>query len=138
MTCAPLKATGSAARPASVDDRDASRLTILSAVSGSPASCRAVEVGASLTAENGGKLIVVHVTPPTQLRVVRLGPTTIGTGWLGDPYAEPILLDARRLAWAHGIMARVGLISGLPAEGVLMAARELRPTLIVIVPSSGP
>ncbi len=67
-----------------------------------------------------------------EIRLVRLGPTTVGTHWLRDPYAEPVLLDARRAAWAHGIAARLGLISGLPAEGLLMAAQEGKPTLIVI------
>ena len=114
------------------DERGRSRLTILSAASGSPASRRATEAAARLAADHGGELIVVHVRPPTQLRVLRLGLTIVEIGWLADPFLGPVLLDARRVAWAHGILARVGLISVLPAEGVLMAASELSPTLIVI------
>lgn len=51
---------------------------------------------------------------------------------LDDPYCSPVLLQARRLAWAHGALARVVLMEGDPVAGILAAASELRVDLIVI------
>lgn len=102
------------------------------ATSGSPASQRAVEVAAAIAAEHGDELVIVHVQPPGEVRVARLGPTVVSCCWLQDPYSEPVLLDARQLAWVNGAAARVGLIAGLPADGIVMAARQLDAGLVVI------
>jgi len=59
-------------------------------------------VPAAIASERGGELFVVHVRAAFELRVVRLGPTTVSARWLDDPYSEPLLLAARRLAWEPG------------------------------------
>jgi nucleotide-binding universal stress UspA family protein len=105
---------------------------IVNATSGSSASQRATAVAAAIAAERGDELVVVHVQPPRELRVARLGPTVVGPCWLDDPHPEPVLLQARRLAWANGISARVGLIAGVPADGIVLAARDLGAGLVVI------
>jgi nucleotide-binding universal stress UspA family protein len=111
---------------------DGSVLRILNATSASPASQRATVVAAAIASEHGGELFVVHVRPPVELRVVRLGPTSVSARWLDDPYSEPVLLGARRLAWEHAIGARVGLIAGPPADGIVMAARQMGAGLVVV------
>jgi nucleotide-binding universal stress UspA family protein len=111
---------------------DGSALRILNATSGSPASQRATVVAATIASEHGGELFVVHVRPPVELRVVRLGPTTVSARWLDDPFSEAVLLEARQLAWENGIAARVGLIAGLAADGIVMAARQLDAALVVL------
>jgi nucleotide-binding universal stress UspA family protein len=105
---------------------------LLAAASGSTASERATEVAAAIAAEHGGELVIVHVQPPQEVRVARLGPTLVGCRWLDDPYSEPVLLQARRLAWANGCLARVGLIAGPPVDGIVMAARRLDAGLVVV------
>jgi nucleotide-binding universal stress UspA family protein len=110
----------------------AGRLRILNATSGSPGSQRATVVAAVIASERGGDLFVVHVRPPVELRVVRLGPTSVSARWWDDPYSEPLLLEARRLAWENGVAARIGLIAGPPADGIVMAARQLDVDLVVL------
>ena len=108
------------------------RLRILNAISHSPASQRATVVAAAIVSEHGGELFLVHVRAPVELRVVRLGPTRVSARWSDDPYSEPVLLAARRLAWENGVAARVGLIAGTPADGIVMAARQLDVDLVVL------
>jgi nucleotide-binding universal stress UspA family protein len=48
------------------------------------------------------------------------------------PYAEPVLLAARRLAWENGIAAWVGLIAGPVADGIVIAALQLEAGLVVL------
>jgi len=110
--------------------RRAGRVVV--ATSGSPASQRAIEVAAAIAAEHSGELVILHVQPPRQVRVARLGPTVVGCCWSQDPYSERVLIDARRLACANGSPARVGLIAASPADGIVMAARQLDARQVVI------
>jgi len=66
------------------------------------------------------------------VRVTRLGPTVTRWRRRDDPYAEPVLLRARQVAWANGALARVLLMIGDPAEAILAAARDFRVDLIAI------
>ena len=132
MTVASLAPSQAAAQFGAGQQRNGARLRVLNAASGTLASQRATSVAATIAAERGGELVVVHVQPPRELRVVRLGPTVVRSCWLDDPYSEPVLLAARRLAWANGIMARIALLAGLPADGVVMAAGEFGAGLVVI------
>jgi nucleotide-binding universal stress UspA family protein len=125
VTTAPTAPTQRAPLLGLGEDGTVSRTLIVNATSGSPASQRATAVASAIAAEHGRELVVVHVLPPREVQVVRLGPTVARPCWLDDPYSKPVLLQARRLAWAHGIGARVGLIAGMPADGIVMAAREL-------------
>ncbi len=108
------------------------RLRVLNASSGTPASRRSTAVAAAIAAERDGELFVVHVAVPAELRVTRLGPTVVRTRRLDDPFASSVLLEARRVAWAHGALARVVLMDGDPATGILASADDLRVDLIVI------
>lgn len=110
----------------------AARSRVLNAVSGSAASQRATIVAAALASEHAGELVIVHVRPPSEMRVVRLGPAVVRTRWLDDPFGEPVLLQARRLAWTSGVMPRIVLMDGRVTEGVAMAAREWGSSLVVI------
>jgi nucleotide-binding universal stress UspA family protein len=117
--------------PALVGDSRA-QLRVLNASSGTPASKRSTAVAAAIAAERDAELFVVHVADPDELRVTRLGPTVVRTRRLDDPFANSVLLEARRVAWAHGALARAVLMDGEPATGILAAADDLRVDLIVI------
>jgi hypothetical protein len=67
----------------------------LNATSGSPASARATVVAAAIVSEHGGELLVVHVRPPLELRVLGLGPTTVPrAGWMIGIWSLVVLCGA--------------------------------------------
>ncbi len=107
-------------------------LRMLVATNGSPASQRATAVAAALVAECAGQLVVVHVLAALEVRVVRLGPTVESVSWSDDPFSDPVLLAARRLAWMSGVVARVALVAGPPADGIVIVARQISAGLIVM------
>jgi nucleotide-binding universal stress UspA family protein len=94
------------------------------AVSGSDASRRATAFDARLT--------VLHVVPPLRYRVGRLAPTLPITQRLDDPLSDPVLLDARQIAWARGVSPRAILIAGDLGPVIVTVARDLRADLLVI------
>jgi nucleotide-binding universal stress UspA family protein len=123
-----------AVRASFVDDehRRAVWLRVLNASSGTRASERSTAVAAAIAAERVGELFVVHVAEPIKVRVTRLGPTLVRPRRLDDPFADPVLIRARRVASANGALARLVLMAGDPVEAILVAARDLRVDLIAI------
>jgi nucleotide-binding universal stress UspA family protein len=118
----------------------ADRARVLNATSGSAASANATAAAAIVATERDAELIVVHVRAPEVLRVGRLAPTIVHQQRLSDPHANGVLSTARQVAWAHGALARVILISGDPAPAIVSLARELDVELVVIgaTPSRAP
>jgi nucleotide-binding universal stress UspA family protein len=105
---------------------------ILRAVSGSAASRRAAVIAADLASTFNAQLTILHVVAPVEYRVGRLAPTLPVTRQLDDPLTSPVLLDARRLAWAHGASAETVLIAGDPAPVIVTVAGELGADVLVI------
>lgn len=105
---------------------------VLLAASGSEASRRATVVAADLASTFDAQLTILHVTPPLEYRVGRLAPTLPITRRLDDPLTSPVLLEARRNAWAHGASAKTILIAGDPARMIVAVADELGADLLVI------
>jgi nucleotide-binding universal stress UspA family protein len=70
--------------------------------------------------------------PPVQYRVGRLAPTLPIARRLDDPLTSPVLLDARRVAWARGANAKTILVAGDPASVIVAVAGELGADLLVI------
>jgi nucleotide-binding universal stress UspA family protein len=85
---------------------------ILHATSGSLAARAATVVAAELAAGFEAQLITVHVIVAENCRVGRMAPTLPITRRLDDPYTDPVLLDARRVAWARGVSTELALIAG--------------------------
>ena len=109
---------------------------ILNPVSGSRASTRATIAAARMASELRAELIVVHVAAPGAVRVCRLGPSIARVRRLDDPYASPVLLEAHRVAWSHGALARIVLMDGAAVSAILTVAEEFEVDAIVIGASS--
>jgi nucleotide-binding universal stress UspA family protein len=87
---------------------------VLLAASGSAASRHATAVAADLASTFDAQLAILHVVPPVEYRVGRLAPTLAISRQLDDPLTSPVLLEARRLAWARGASAKTILVAGDP------------------------
>jgi nucleotide-binding universal stress UspA family protein len=105
---------------------------VLLAASGSAASRRATVIAADLASTFDAQLTILHVVPPVDYRVGRMAPTLPITRRLDDPLTNPVLLDARRVAWAHGTSAKAFLVAGDPAPVIVTVAGELGADLLVI------
>jgi nucleotide-binding universal stress UspA family protein len=105
---------------------------VLLAASGSEASKEATAVAADLASTFDAQLMILHVAPPVEYRVGRLAPTLPITRRLDDPLTSPVLLEARRVAWARGTSARTILVAGDPASVIVAVAGELGADLLVI------
>jgi len=102
------------------------------AVSASDASRRATAVAAGLADTFNARLTILHVVPPLRYRVGRLAPTLPITQRLDDPLSNPVLLDARRIAWTRGINPRTILVAGEPDQTIIAVAAELGADLLVV------
>ena len=105
---------------------------LMAAVSGSDASRRATEVAADLANTFDARLTILHVVAPLRYRVGRLAPTLPMTQRLDDPLSNPVLLDARQIAWARGVNPRTILIAGDPGHVIVVVASDLGAVLLVI------
>jgi nucleotide-binding universal stress UspA family protein len=105
---------------------------VLVAASGSLASRQATAVAANLASTFEAQLVILHVVPPVEYRVGRLAPTLPITRQLDDPLTNPVLLEARRVAWTRGASAKAILLAGDPAPVIVAVARELGADLLVI------
>jgi nucleotide-binding universal stress UspA family protein len=105
---------------------------VLVAASASLASRQATAVAATLASTFEAQLVTLHVVAPVEYRVGRLAPTLPITRQLKDPLANPVLLEARRVAWTRGANARPILVAGDPAPVIVAVARELGADLLVI------
>jgi nucleotide-binding universal stress UspA family protein len=105
---------------------------VLVAASGSVASRQATAVAANLASTFEAQLVILHVVAPVEYRVGRLAPTLPITRRLDDPLANPVLLEARRVAWARGASAKAILVAGDPAPAIVAIAREVDAALLVI------
>jgi nucleotide-binding universal stress UspA family protein len=105
---------------------------VLLAASGSEASRRASLLAADLASTFNAQLTIVHVVAPVEYRVGRLAPTLPITRQLDDPLTNPVLLEARRVAWARGANPRTILIAGDPAPVIVTIAGDLGADLLVI------
>ena len=105
---------------------------VLVAASGSLASRQATAVAANLASTFEAQLVILHVVAPVEYRVGRLAPTVPITRRLDDPLANPVLLQARRVAWHRGANTRTILVAGDPAPVIVAVARDLGAALLVI------
>jgi nucleotide-binding universal stress UspA family protein len=105
---------------------------VLVAASGSLAPRQATAVAANLASTFEAQLVIVHVVAPVEYRAGRLAPTLPITRQLEDPLANPVLLQARRVAWAHGANTTTTLVAGDSGPVIVAVALELGADLLVI------
>lgn len=76
--------------------------------------------------------MILHVVPAVEQRIGWLAPTLPITRQFVDPLANPVLLEARRVAWTLGANAKPILVAGDPAPVIVTVILELGADLLVI------
>jgi nucleotide-binding universal stress UspA family protein len=106
---------------------------ILIAVDETPGARRTLESGLAHAAAAGADVTVVHVTAPRHFRLGRFGPVRAVPMRVRDPLVSPVLRDARRLAFGHGLCPGLELVATDDVDTViLLLARRLHATAIVV------
>jgi nucleotide-binding universal stress UspA family protein len=116
------------------DERDATAAPhVLIAVDETPAARRTLASGLADAAVHGAGVTVMHVTAPRRWRTARFGPIRAVPARVRDPLESPVLRDARRLAFEHGIVPRLELIAADDAGAAILGmARRLHAGTIVV------
>jgi nucleotide-binding universal stress UspA family protein len=106
---------------------------VLIAVDDTVASRRTLASGLADAAVHGADVTVLHVAPPRRWRTARFGPVRAVPTRVRDPLESPVLRDARRLAFDHGICPRLELVAADDAgTAILGTARRLQAGTIVV------
>jgi nucleotide-binding universal stress UspA family protein len=109
---------------------------ILVATDGSPASLEAVEMGLELAAEQGAEVAFLHVVPPTDFRVTRLGPAAAAAGRLEVVDGDTALHEAAARAQQAGVPYTLEAAAGEAAD-VIVALADAADADLVVVGSRG-
>jgi nucleotide-binding universal stress UspA family protein len=106
---------------------------VLIAVDETAAARRTLASGLADAAVHGADVTVLHVTPARRWRTARMGPVRAVPMRLSDPLESPVLRDARRLAFEHGILPRLELIAAdEPGAAIVGVAHRLHAGTIVV------
>lgn len=73
------------------------------AIDGSTTACAALLAAGALAAAYDAQLTAVHVLPPTEFRIARVGPVRPIQAQRPEPFEDQVLLDARDLAWPTAV-----------------------------------
>jgi nucleotide-binding universal stress UspA family protein len=106
----------------------------------SAATRRAVQLAADLARQSGGKLYIVHATPPMQMGAIYTGPITVPTQIVDEIHerAKGASLEAMKVLrdqLCEGIDCKFDARPGHPLTFVLAEAAEIKADLIVIAAS---
>jgi nucleotide-binding universal stress UspA family protein len=112
--------------------------TVLIAVDETAAGRRTLASGLAQAAARGAEVTVLHVIAPRRWRTARFGPVRAVPMRLRDPLDSPILRDARRLAFAHGICPRLELIAADDVDRVILAVARRTGAETIVVGASRP
>jgi len=118
------------------DEPPAARLLI--AVDDSPSGRRTLISGLAQAAAQDAEVTVVHVVPPRRYRVARMGLPRAVPVRVRDPLESPVLRDARRLGFDHGICPRLELIAADDVDAVILALAERVQAATIVVGASRP
>jgi nucleotide-binding universal stress UspA family protein len=106
---------------------------VLIAVDETPGARRTLESGLAHAAAHGAQVTIVHVVAPRRWRVGRFGPVRAVPMRVGDPHESPVLRDARRVAFRHGLCPRVELVAADDVDAVILGfARRVHAATIVV------
>jgi nucleotide-binding universal stress UspA family protein len=106
---------------------------VLIAVDETPGARQTLASGLAQAAAQGAGVTVLHVAAPRHWRVGRLGPVRAVPMYIRDPLASPVLRDAQRLAFEHGISPRLELVAADDAGAVILGvARRVNAATIVV------
>jgi nucleotide-binding universal stress UspA family protein len=118
------------------DGRDAPAApapSMLIAVDETASGRRTLASGLAHAAARGADVTVLHVVAPRRWRTARFGPVRAVPTRLCDPLESPVLRDARRLAFDHGICPRLELVAADDVDAVILGvARRIGADTIVV------
>ena len=105
---------------------------ILIATDGSPAAAEAVDLGLELASEQRAEVVLLHVVPPTDFRVTRVGPPHPVPHRLEITDEDTALHEAAEKATARGVAFQLELISGEAADEIVTLAEAVAADLVVV------
>jgi len=106
---------------------------VLIAVDDTPAGRHTLSSGLRQAAAQGAEATVLHVAPPRRWRVGRLGPSRAVPVRLDDPFAVPVLRDARRIGFELGLCPRLELVAAEDVDAAILGtARRIGAETIVV------
>jgi nucleotide-binding universal stress UspA family protein len=111
---------------------------VLIAVDDTPAGRRTLISGLAQAAARDAEVTVVHVVPARRFRVARMGPSRAVPMRVRDPLESPVLRDARRLGFAHGVCPRLELIAADDVDAVILALAGQVHAATIVVGASRP
>jgi nucleotide-binding universal stress UspA family protein len=120
------------------EGRNVPPATVLIAVDETAAGRRTLASGLAQAAARGAEVTVLHVIAPRRWRTARFGPVRAVPMRLRDPLESPILRDARRLAFDHGIRPRLELIAADDVDRVILRVARRTGADTIVVGASRP
>ena len=106
---------------------------LLIAVDNTPAGRRTLISGLAQASARGAEVTVLHVVPPRRFRLARMGPSRAVATRVRDPLESPVLRDARRLGFDHGICPSLQLVAADDVDAVILAlAVQMHAATIVV------
>ena len=111
---------------------------VLIAVDETRGARRTLESGLAHAAAHGAQVTIVHVIAPRHWRVGRFGPVRAVPMRVGDPLASPVLRDARRLAFDHGLCPRLELVAADDVDEVILGLAGRASADAIVVGASRP
>jgi nucleotide-binding universal stress UspA family protein len=111
---------------------------VLIAVDDTPAGRRTLASGLAQAAAQDAEVTVVHVVPPHRWRIARLGPVRAVPSRVRDPLESPVLRDARRLGFDHGIRPHLELVASDDVDAVILALARRVDAATIVVGASRP
>lgn len=106
--------------------------TILVAADGSPQGFAAVETAAELAADEGARLVCVHVVSVLDFAQQANGKALAPPGRVPRAEEDPVLQEAAELATGRGVVAETELLVGYPPNQICRLAAEIGVDLIVV------
>jgi nucleotide-binding universal stress UspA family protein len=94
---------------------------VLIAVDDTPAGRRTLISGLAQAAARDADVTVLHVVPARRFRVARMATPRAKPMRVRDPLESPVLRDARRLGFDHGIRPRLELVAAEDVDAVILA-----------------
>jgi nucleotide-binding universal stress UspA family protein len=102
--------------------------SVLIAVDETRGGRRTLASGLVHAAARGADVTVLHVVAPRRWRTARFGPIRAVPMHVRDPLESPVLRDARRLAFEHGVRPRLDDVDA----AILSVARRIGAETIVV------
>lgn len=129
--------TGRAGVGDGTDEREAPPQTLV-AVDETPGARRTLHSGLAYAAATGADVTVLHVVPARRWRTARFGPVRAVPMRVRDPLESPVLRDARRVAFEHGLSPKLELIAAEDVDAAILGVARRTHAGTIVVGASRP